>query len=249
MNQIITRVEDHLPAAPQEPEGVTSLVQLAINKGVDVEVLERLVALQERVTERNARASFFKALAEFRSECPPIKKTQINTQFEVTRDGVKRAARYAPLDEIDRIARPVAANHGLTWTWDTTVDEKLMHVICRVLHVDGHSEATTVAMPHGSNAGSSPQQKFGSTQTYGMRYSLIAALGLTTTDEDADGAGGKEPPQPITAEQAADLSDLIDSVGANRKKFLHFMNVEKLSDIPAGEYKRAVDALEERRGK
>ena len=174
-----------------EPVAVSGLVALAIEKGVDVEVLERLVALQERVTERNARAAFFEALAKFREACPPIRRTRENSQFKVTRDGVQRASRYAPLDEIDRIARPVASSCGLTWTWDTRVEGDLLHVTCRVMHVMGHSETTVVSMPVESKAGSSAQQKYGSAQTYGMRYSLIAALGITTADEDMDGAGGE----------------------------------------------------------
>ena len=166
---------------------VTSLVQFALEKGTDVEVLERLVALQERVTERNARSEFFGAMTAFHAECPPITKTRENSQFKVSRNGVQKAARYAPLEEITRVAQPVAAKHGLIWKWDTRIEGELMHVICRVTHVAGHSEETTVSMPFESKAGSSPQQKYGTAQTYGMRYRLIAALGITTADDDTDG--------------------------------------------------------------
>lgn len=225
---------------------VTSLVQLAIDKGVDVMLLERLVALKERVDERDARAAFIAALAAFQAECPPILKTRENSQFQVTRAGARRSARYAPLEEIDRVARPVAAKHGLVWTWDTRVDGELMHITCRVLHSMGHSECATVSMPYESKAGSSPQQKYGSTQTYGMRYSLTAALGITTADDDVDGASDADEVEKITDKQAADLADLIESVGAKLKTFLRFMGVEQISDIPAKDYKRAVDSLNRR---
>ena len=237
-------------AVATQQDAPQSLVQLAIEKGVDVEVIERLVALQERVTERNARAAFVEALSAFREECPPIQKTRINDQFSVTRNGVRRQARYAPLEEIDRVARPVAAKYGLTWTWDTRIEGDLMNVVCRVMHIAGHAESTSVAMPFASKAGSSPQQKYGSAQTYGMRYSLIAALGLTMADEDDDGAGGNAgggDEHGLTDDQLANLSALIDEVKADRPRFLRYMGVEKLEDIPSDHYAQAVSALEAKR--
>jgi hypothetical protein len=245
--ELVTRA-DGLPAVESGSE-VTTLVQMAIENKVPVELLEKLVAMKERFEERDARQAFVEALAAFRNELPPIIRTRENTQFSVTRGGVKRYAKYAPLEDIDKAARLVAAKHGLVWTWNTDVDEHLMRVTCRVTHVGGHFEETTVSMPYESKAGSSPQQKYGSTQTYGMRYSLIAALGITTADEDIDGAGGDGggDKEPITADQVAALSDLIESVEADKPKFLRYMGVESLENIPAENYKRAVDALEQKR--
>lgn len=244
----LTQGGEGLPAT-HEPHEVATLVELAIREKVPVEALERLVALQERVTERNARAAFVEALARFRETCPPVVRSRTNEQFKVTRNGAKVSSKYAGLEDIDRVARPAAAECGLVWTWDTRVDAELMHVTCRVTHVMGHSECSTVSMPYESKAGSSPQQKYGSTQTYGMRYSLIAALGITTADEDVDGAGPQQPRETITAEQAADLDALIDEVGADRGRFLRYMRVESLTDIPADQLRNATSALEQKRGR
>jgi len=232
----------------QEPEEMSGLVRLAIQEKVPVEVLERIVALQERVSDRNARAAFYEALAAFHDECPPIKKTRENTQFEVTRGGVKRPSKYAPLEEIDQTARPVAAKHGLVWTWDQRVEGAVMHITCRLMHVMGHVEESTVVMPLESKAGSSAQQKYGSAQTYGMRYSLIAALGLTAADEDVDGAGPNGEQKTITEEQCADLKALGDEVKQDWPKFLAWAKVEKLEDLPAAKLAQASRTLQAKRG-
>lgn len=237
---------------PADAGDISALVRLAIEEKVPVEQLERIVALKERVDERNARAAFVEALTAFRENCPPIPKTKENTQFSVTYNGVKRPSKYAPLEVIDRVARPVAAEHGLVWTWDTEISGEMMHVTCRVLHVFGHSESSTVSMPHESRAGSSPQQKYGAAQTYGMRYSLIAALGLTMADEDNDGNAPDTQPEPITEEQLANLEALISEVGeakANVPGMLRYFGVEKLSDLPRARNQEAVDVLERKRGK
>lgn len=242
----------HLPArrdaalTPAEAGDMPDLVRYAIGNQVPVEVLERIVALQERIMERDARAAFFEAMTRFRAECPQPKKTRQNIQFTVTRNGVKRPSMYSPLEEIDRVARPVAAKHGLTWTWDTLVDGDLIHYDCRLMHVMGHTQVSRVSLPHESKSGASPQQKFGSTQQYGMRYSLLAALGLTTADEDLDGAQA-ESCETITEEQLADLEALIEEVKADRARFLKFLGVENLSSLPVARLQGAIQALEAKR--
>lgn len=251
MNTDVT-VHEAGTLAPAEHTGdadVPAMIWHAIDKGVDVKALEQLVLLQERMMERKARAAFIEAMTAFRNTCPPIARTQENSQFEVTRGGVKRKARYAPLEEIDRTIRPIAAQHGLSWTWDTEIDGSTMRVICRVAHVMGHTEKATVAMPVESKAGSSPQQKFGSAQTYGMRYSLIAAFGLTTADEDADGAGDGPEPETITEQQVADLEALIEEVRASKAKVLAYAKADALAAIPAGMYPQVVRILEDMRAR
>lgn len=101
----------------------------------------------------------------------------------------------------------------------------------------------------------SDAQANGAALTYGRRQSLIAALGLTTADEDTDAAPvrsrqvSEDEPERLTDKQIADLSALIDDVGADRQKFLAYLRVEKLEDIHPREYARAVAALEARRAR
>jgi len=51
----------------------------------------------------------------------------------------------------------------------------------------------------------------------------------------------------FTEKQVADLMALMEEVRANRVKFLQYLKVEKLSDIPAKDYQKAVSALEAKR--
>ena len=228
---------------PAESGEISGLMKLALEGNHPVEVLERLVTLQERVTDRMARMAYIEALSGFREECPQPKRTKENPQFSVTRGGVKRSVMYSPLDEIERTARPVAAKYGLTWTWDTRVDDELMHITCKVQHVEGHSDSATVSMPYESKAGSSPQQKYGSTQTYGMRYSLVAALGITTADEDVDGADGENY---INESQLADLRAKIGEVGATEARICKTYGLADLNALPSHLLSPVIDALEEK---
>ncbi len=57
---------------------------------------------------------------------------------------------------------------------------------------------------------------------------------------------GAEPPK-VTEEQQASLKELIEGVGADTARFLEYFKIEKLGDLPAADYQRAVNALERKR--
>lgn len=225
---------------------VSSLVGLAIREKVPVDVLERLVALQERVTERNARMAYFEALAAFQEQVREIPKTR--TAKIATRSGGSYSYSFAPLEAITRTIREPLKANGLSYSWTTEVGERpdTLDVIAILRHVDGHEERARFPVPTKTDAAMSDAQKTGAALTYGRRQSLVSVLGLTVADEDTD---AHEPSgAAITDAQVADLSALADEVKADLPKFLKYMGVASMADIPAGDYPRAVKALERKRG-
>jgi hypothetical protein len=224
-----------------------TLLELAIRGGVDVSVIERLVALKERAQDRDARAAYFEALAAFQDECPQVSKTK-EADIVSKRSGARFKYTYAPLDEIARVIRPVLRKHGLSYNFDVSATDSVLIVTCVVRHVDGHSERSSFPVPIDKGERMSGAQANGAALTYGKRQSLVAVLGLTTTDEDTDGAKNDvQSVEKITAKEAADLSSLIEEVKADRAKFLRWLRVENIADIPASEYQNAVRALEQKR--
>lgn len=229
---------------------VSGLVKLAVEQKVPVEVLERLVALQERVTERNARMAYIQALSDFQSEVGTLVKTK--TVSFVSSGGGKVAYAYAPLDEIERKIRPILVKHGLSYTWDTAMAERFLTVTCRVMHVDGHSESSSFSCQIEKQAKMNVAQSTASTSTYGRRQSLTAALGLSTAETDVDGRTPEEQGEKISMEQLADLKSLMDEVlGQKTDRFYGWLKeslgVELLGDVPASAYPTVKSALEARR--
>lgn len=232
-------------AAPSDSGEVSGLVRLAIEQKVPVEILERLVVLQERVTERNAEMAMAKALAAFQAECPSIARTKT---ADVKKDGRKLYDyQFAPLDEIARVIRPHLAKNGLSYVHDAEVTDRLVTVTCTLQHVEGAKRTATFTGPIDTSGGKNPIQQVSSARSYGRRYSLIDVLGLTTGDDD-DGAGAGGPGRcELTDRQAADLDSLMDEVAVDRKRFLKYLGVNSISEIRAADYPRAVKALEEKR--
>jgi hypothetical protein len=234
----------------EDANNVSSLVRLAIERGVDVEVLERLVALQERVTERDARAAFFGALASFQEQVPEISKSR--KAKIATRNGGEYEYTYAPLEEITRTIRPALKENGLSYSWDVAAGDGSLIVACVLRHIDGHQERATFPVPVDTSAKMSDAQKNGAALTYGRRQSLIAVLGLTTADADPDGADPKGP-ELISESQAADLQVLLDECGKkiDREKFMRWLGslgAESLEKIRKADYPRVVDLLQKKRG-
>lgn len=156
------------------------LLEMAINKDLDIDKLAKLMDLQREFNADLARKSFFSALSEFQIQCPEIRKTK-----EVSFGQTKYS--YAPLADIDRQIKKSLKDNGLSKRWEIKDTGEEIEVTCIITHIDGHSEKTGMhAKPDGSGS-KNPIQARGSSIEYMKRYTLIGALGLTTTDTDIDG--------------------------------------------------------------
>lgn len=219
----------------------------AVQSGqMSVDVVERLVALEERITERNARMAMLEALAAFQSECPVI---QHNSQAKIaTKAGGSYGYRYASLDHIAATIRPLLRKHGLAYSWDTTLDGSAIVTTCTLTHVDGHQMQSSFTAPTETRAQMSGAQSAASANTYAKRQSLVSVLGLTTADEDTDGAVPQQAKAagPISKADIAKIQAKMTEVGADPERFLAFLGVDSLELLPASRVREALAALEQK---
>ena len=239
---------------PRGPEALAAtepgnLLELAINRGVPVETIERLAALYERRQDKMARASYFNALAAFQREHQII-KTDRKAKIATSGGGSFDVA-YASLVHLVRELQGPLASHGFSFSWSMTVNESGAMVTASFIlrHIDGHEERNDFTCPTESRAGMSPQMKYGSSESYAKRRSMLDGLGLVT-DEDAGGevAEKQRDAEKVSAEQAAMVRAMRDELSqTQRERFdARWPNVE---EIPASQYGRVVSAMEAARGK
>lgn len=223
-----------------------ALIRLAIDKNVDVDKLERLIALKEREVARNARDAFFQALANFQEKCPPVVKNK-TAEIVSRRTGGKFSYGYASLDELQRHIRPYLRAENLSYSFDVEADGKeRLIVTCILRHIDGHFERASFPVPIETTERMSGAQANGAALSYGKRQALSAVLGLSI-EEDTDGKRA-DAPDLITEEQAADIDALIDEVyGPRRERFMKWLKVDTVAEIKAADYRRAVSELERMR--
>jgi hypothetical protein len=156
------------------------LIQQAIEKGLDVESLGKLMALQERWEANQARKSFFEAFTKFQSTCPEIRKAK-GVSFKDVKYN------YAPLSDITRQISDHLEKNQLSYRWEIKDTKEEIQVTCLISHIDGHTEKTTMMANPDTTGSKNVIQARGSAIEYLKRYTLIGALGLSTTDSDVDG--------------------------------------------------------------
>jgi len=248
----VEKIEPRGPASvlPVQSEigALISIIERAArDPSVDIDKMQRLMEMQERIMERNARAAYAAALSEMQPELPVIgRKGRIevrekDAQGKRTGD-LQQSTKYALWEDINEGIRPVLAKHGFALSFRVGMAQDGKITITGILsHREGHSEDTTITLQHDSTGSKNAVQAVGSSVSYGKRYTAGALLNFTSRGEDNDGvAAGADP---ISADQSGELQALIESVGADKAKFLRFFKIEQLSELPAKRYQEAVNML------
>ena len=173
-----------------------NLLQLAIEKDVDVDKLEKLMAMQERWNEQQAKKEYYASLSKFQMECPPILKTKA---------GYDKRYYYTPLDQIIKVIKEPLFNNRLTYRWEQENKDKRIVVTCIITHVSGHSEKTTLEDVADTSGSKNAIQAMGSTVQYLRRYTLESVLGIATSSTDVDGQQPKEKTVKLSKEASSEL--------------------------------------------
>ena len=226
------------------PVEMTPMLMLdrAVASGASVEVLEKLMGLQERFERNQARKAFDAAMAQAKANMPVIVKGQEKT-------GAGGTYKYEDLAGIARAIDPTLAAQGLSYRFRTE-SNGAVKVTCIISHRNGHSEENSLSSSPDTSGSKNAIQAIGSTVTYLQRYTLKAALGLAASkDDDGSAAGAPVDLTPVTAEQALALRVMADEVGADIPKLCLYLRVPSLADIPADCYEQAVAVIERKRGK
>jgi hypothetical protein len=207
------------------------MLDKAITSGAGIDMIEKLMTLQERWESNHARKAFDEAVAEAKKEIPAITRNATG----------HNSKRYADFAAIARVVDPIIGRHGLSYRFRTTQNGAIS-VTCILSHKAGHSEETTLCGPADKSGNKNDIQAIGSTLTYLQRYSLVQMLGLAAAADDDGKAGANV--ETITQKQADNLTDLIEAHGKNRAQFLKWAKVERFEDIPATAYDACVKAIE-----
>lgn len=206
------------------------MLNRAVTSGASLDMVEKLMTLQERWDASQARKQFDAAVSAAKAEIPPITRNATG----------HNSKKYADFAAIAKVVDPIIGQHGLSYRFRTTQSDRIS-VTCILSHKAGHSEETTLCGPADTSGNKNAIQAIGSTLTYLQRYSLVQMLGLAAAaDDDGSAAAGGEV---ISEKQADDLRDLMEAVGADKPRFLKFFKIEKIDDLPAKRHQEAVTML------
>jgi hypothetical protein len=190
--ELATR-QDSLPV-----EAATSILSVieraARSPDVDLDKMERLLAMQERIVEREAKAAYAASLARMQPELPIIGE----------RGGIKDKngrvqSTYALWEDVVGLITPVLSRHDFSLSFRTSSDATSVTVTGVLAHAMGHSEQTSLTLPFDASGSKNAVQSVGSSTSYGKRYTASALLNLRTgvaEDDDGQTGGAHRPAEP-----------------------------------------------------
>ncbi|MDE4176332.1 ERF family protein [Phaeobacter sp. PT47_59] len=188
MNEV-TQIRHDEPQLPADPM-VSMIERVVMNPDADLDKLERMLAMKERMDMQNARVSFARALSDARAEIPPIMK---DATVDFTSGKGRTHYKHETLAGIAKVIDPILSRYGLSYRFRTEQGQGGVKVTCIIAHSEGHSEETSLSgAPDGSGSKNS-FQAVGSAVTYLQRYTLKAALGLSAeVDDDGQAAAPRD---------------------------------------------------------
>lgn len=202
--QIIVPEQRRQAVAPISTDNSIMAVisRAAADPTCDIEKMERLLAMHERMQAKTAEAAFNAAMAEMQCEIPTVGQGALNTHTDKT---------YATLDDINVTLKPIMQIHGFAISFKVENTAAGVSVTGILMHRDGHREETTMLLPVDIGKGRNAVQAVGSSTTYGKRYVMCALLNITTGEmQDDDGHGSGDTGDDLREQVVTDILERVD---------------------------------------
>ena len=220
-----------LPNANGEISGLLRAIErLATGPTLDLEGLDRLAALYERMVAREAR--FNAALARLQPKLPIL-----DERGEITDpDGAVRAT-YATWEDTLEAIRPLLARHGFSLSFTLgRPPPGLVSVIGVLRHAAGHKAEAELQLPADTSGEKNALQAIGSAVTYGQRYLTKLLLALASrADADDDGEAAGKSGAELTA--IAEINALADKPACLAWKRA---SRARLGELPSDAFQRVI---------
>jgi len=247
-----------LPPLPSDsPSTVLALIErVALDPRADVEKLERIMAMYERLKAKQAELAYNAAKGRILKKLAGIKIVKNRPVLHElergkSQKGAFEAFKYAPLEEIDRHLRPLLAEEemDLCYSGESCEGGGIL-TRGRLKHLPGgHYEDSFMPAPPDTTGGKSGVQAVGSANSFLRRYVACNIFNIVVVGDDDDGTGGT-----IDETQTKTILDLIKKAKTG-PKFLKYMKAKSAEEagsleaavatIAARDYRKAISTLEE----
>lgn len=222
------------------------IARAARDPEVNVEKMQQLFALKERIDAANAKRAFFAALAKAKGEFGPILKTRL-VDYEHSDGQGRTRYKYEELADIGVVVDPVLAKYGLSYRHKSTQEGAgKIKVTCVLSHEDGHSEENSLEGFEDKSGKKNPNQAIASTVTYLQRYTLKEAVGIGAGRDD-DGEGGPELDPVVDADDVLYVETLLRDTESDLPKFLETIGAPAIAEMRMSQFKRAIALLNEKK--
>lgn len=187
--QEVTTAAERAVATSAEPISIMEVIaRAASDPSTDVDKLERLLGMAERIKANEAQTAFAKAMNECQASLRRVSADAHNPQTK---------SRYASYPALDRVVRPIYTRHGFSLSFSTIAGAPAEHIrlVCHVTHSSGHQVDHQVDMPadgKGAKGGDvmTKTHAVGAAMSYGQRYLLKLIFNIAVGDDDDGNSNG-----------------------------------------------------------
>lgn len=251
----LEKVQAQTVARMDQPQDLMAAVlRAAMDNTIDVAKMTALADLKIKMDlhelelrKYNAQVEFASAKAALQAVAPRVAKNGkiVNHKTDMLQ------SRYALLEDIDLILRPLFEEYGFSMSiTNAATSGSLMRFVAKVTHRLGHWEEVAIDLPRDGSGSKNETQGAVSTSSYAHR--ALMKLWARVIEEGTD-KNGEQPDLPISEQQVMTLRDMLNESGTAPAKLLKWAKVETLEQIPVSKYKAAMaglkTAIDQRGGK
>lgn len=200
---------------------IAVIERAAINPDVDVDKMERLLAMHKEIAQRDSETAYNLAMVACQKEMPVVVKDADNQQTK---------SKYAKLETINQVVKKTYTEQGFALSFGTDVSpiDGYVRVTCDIMHSVGHSKLKFVDLPLDDSGmqGKINKTKMHATASsfsYGERYLICMIFNIVISGKDDDGQGYGQFEEIM--EHNAALRECLESVVAIK----HFLADEEWS--------------------
>lgn len=253
----ITKTEAPEGAVTDYNGGLLEVIaRAARDPSIDIDKLERLIAVQERVQGQQAKIAFTEAKLAMRGELPVIDMRGRIVIKDKNSGDVIQETKFARFEDIHAAVMPVLTSYGFDLSFKNGLGPDGKVRVTTILdHRGGHSEETYFDLPHDSSGSKNAVQAVGSSTSYAKRYGVLSILNIRVAGEDDDANTAVVKP-PISVKQYDELKKLIVATQSDEERFEKYLSGagkieagERLEDLPAEHFQFAKDCLMLKAGK
>ncbi len=234
-----TTTKRRTPAAPAQPVTPMEMLNNALASGANMQILEKLMDMQQRWEANQGRKAFDYAIAAAKAEIPTIIKN--NTVDFSNRGAGRTNYKYEDLATVTETVTPILADHGLSFRFRTSQEGATLSVTCIISHCDGYFEETTLTAPNDQSGNKNAIQAIGSTLTYLQRMTLKAALGLAAAADDDGQASAKI--VDVSDDQFKTIKALIKQTKSDTAALLTYVGADTIDTMTSEQAAKAVKSL------
>lgn len=194
---------------PQGDHAILAIIsRVATDPQCDIEKMQQLLQMHERIQARQATTQFAADLAAMQTALPSISE----------RGDASGRYKYALWEDVNTTIKPILSQFGFALSFRTDFSNGIA-VTAVLTHKGGHSESTTIQLPADLSGNKNAVQAVASSISYGKRYTAAALLNITSHGEDDDAYTAGEPDDVrhwrsvlANAKTEADLKELADQI-------------------------------------